>query len=339
MFTTNWRPLHTHEDTELSAYRLWLQYIDEKNDRSLVHEDDDKWGINTAQCGKNIAFRKELAGSEAPEIQQFREHLIAVFQYKDLMMDIQDALTVYNEEYNVNDAADLIRLGVMTDMNQAMDVTIPITLKSTEPHFDYFFAVKCGQLDLMEYPNFLKYQLRESFNGNATEFARTVKLITIKYSAEKAGTPFVSPHFAAFFENYSNQITTTMMPVTPESNSPENKKLTSESEQATELLDFNKLTRRQQALILMISLEALGLDLNHIESVASVARMFHLITNTPITKVRNSELYKMLNNTVGYKNKKITYQDLLLIKAYFERVQWDIGLEKLSLKIKKLEEK
>lgn len=85
----------------------------------------------------------------------------------------------------------------------------------------------------------------------------------------------------------------------------------------------NEQTRARQLLAIYFLLKSLDIEHRADTSISAVARLIHLVSNTALTNLQNSDIYKKYREMPYYKKGKELLTDLQYIRPYFE----DIGLK------------
>lgn len=315
---------------EITSPENWKVYLEQKNDRSDIATDDDRWGINTQHIASYLGLPYDIATGTSNEMRQFRERVIFLLQRRDLKIAGDNAFPVFQPDSNSPNWDYLNLCGVVLNGVWAYDLLLPVTLCPNDPDFDFFFAVKLDQVDLMDIDKFLEYQLRVSFTGGFPLFERFLSALLRKYNAgksdENAAWPVISSEIRETVQDWLSQY------------SHINKKSPVNSTPSIST-NMPHLNNRQWALLFHYALEALDSTGRANPSAADVARFMHLVMGKPFTKIQNSEIYGHYRNVFSDRRANELIEDLETIKPLFETVGMTKAVESIDKKIKELQKK
>lgn len=108
------------------------------------------------------------------------------------------------------------------------------------------------------------------------------------------------------------------------------------SEKATNAEKTGGITKARQLLAIYFLLKSQGIEHRADTSVSAVARLIHLISNTPLTNIQNSDIYKKYREMPYYKKGKELLADLEFIKPFFEAVNLKDVLNLVNAEIEKI---
>ncbi len=316
---------------DINSPEIWRQYLEQANDRSSIPPDDDRYGINTCFIGAHFGLPGHLTTEKSGEIPAFRERLLLNLQGRNLGIPARNAGAVFQPDNNSTHLEYLEMRGVYFRADMAYDLLTPLTLTLNNSHFDYFFALKCAQIDLMELDRFLAYQLQESFAGNFPHFEAFLHNLFRKYNAANTAQN------AAGFQ-ISTEIQETTLDWLKRNAFMESTPRIMKQNAATNPA-LPDLTTYQWALVFHYSLAALGLTARVDLDTSDVARFMHVVLGKPLPKIQNSEIYKTYREASVDTFRPQLLPDLERIRPLFEQAGFSKALESIDKKIKDLQKK
>jgi hypothetical protein len=314
----------------ITSPEIWKAYLDQKNDRSNIAEDDEIWGINTEYIAAHLGLPYDIATGASHAMRLFRERVILLLQRRDLKIAVDNAFSVFQPDSNSPDWNYLNLRGVIHSGIWVFDLLVPVTVRKGEPDFDFFFAVKLAQVDLMHLDKFLEYQLRASFTSDFSLFERFLNTLLQKYNAGKTGGnaawPVISSEIRETVQGWLSQFTNKNPKASMYHTPPIS-------------MTMPQLINRQWALLFHYALEALDSTGRANPSAADIARFMHLVMGKPFTKIQNSEIYGHCRNVFSDRRPNVLIEDLETIKLLFEQVGMTKAVESIDEKIKELRKK
>ncbi len=316
---------------DINSPEIWQQYQAQTNNRSGIPPDDDRYGINTCFIGVHFGLPGRLTTEKSGAIPAFRERLLLNLQGRNLGVPARNAGAVFHPDTNFTHLEFLEMRGIYFHGDMAYDLLIPLTLTPNDQHFDYFFALKCVQIDLMELDRFLAYQIHESFDDNFPHFDAFLHNLFRKYNASN------STQNAVGFQ-ISTEIQETILDWLKHNALMESTPRIMKQNAATNPA-LPDLTTYQWALVFHYSLAAMGLTARVDLDAADVARFMHVVLGKPLSKIQNSEVYKTYREASADSLRPQLLPDLERIRPLFEQAGFSKALESIDKKIKDLQKK
>lgn len=311
------------------TYETWKEKL-----RAISWEttqpDSDLYGLHVPSISALFGSRNAVTTDHAPLTVLYREKLRESLSRMDLFVDVRDAREVFAPDTSSSDKDledFLLSRGIYFELVHAYDLFVSVTLRTDDPNFDFFFALRLAFADLMEIEKFLDHHLEHSFKTDVVKFERFLNPLLKKYappSAATQGALVIAPEKQAIVEQW-------IAHSKPDTLAHMNKKHNASN------WDFPKLTMNQWALLMHFGVAAAGTEARQSGDVTDLARLLHAVLGREMKSIQNSEIYKKCRTIFNHRDGLL--EDLHRVKQVFESAKYERALELISKKIKELEKR
>ncbi len=308
------------------TYETWKEKL-QAISLATTQPNSDLYGLHVPSMSALFGSRNAVTTDHAPLTVLYREKLTESLSRMDLFVDVHDAREVFapGTSSSDKDLEDfLLNRGIYFELVHAYDLFVSVTLRTDDPNFDFFFALRLVFADLMEIEKFLDHHLEHSFKTDVVKFQRFLNPLLKKYAPPSAATQgmlVLPPEKQTIVEQWIGH----SKPTAP-----------AHMDKKHNASDWNfpDFTMNQWALLMHFGVAAAGAEARQSGDVTDLARLLHAVLGREMKSIQNSEIYKKCRTLFDHRVGLL--DDLHRVKQVFETAKYEKAIELINKKIKDL---